>query len=504
MFQLSRAVNNGRIKEVMEDMGMLKSISLENYKCFKEKTDIEIAPLTVLCGVNSSGKSSILKSLLMLKQSYENGSLFNSLSLNGNYTNNGLFKDVVYNHKGKDFVICNKFEFRKDNYLSTGERQALEELDRIYFRDNYNEEILKIAVLSVKFVISGQNRRNLSYGDNIIENILITISIDGSNDSSIEFRHIEGKLYNVFTTNFPGTKTDLILKNTFCYFENFRIVDMFFESVEPNQYVDNLISNIYSVFRIISLQYRDIKYISPLRHNPERRYIVEQDTDGVGIHGEYTPQIIDKQKEINARINDIPTDNGFFPKYIPIKQKNADAINKWLNYIGVKNYNIYSNEDLIRLTIGTENILDVGFGISQLLPILVNCVVSPFKTTTLLEQPEVHLHPKMQMNVADLLIATSLAHKNVIVETHSDHIINRIVKRIIQDKSGKLKDNIEILYLSHDVNNNVIFYPITIDDSKGIVNWPDGFFDQFQNEQEEILRAGIEKRKFLYEHNIHG
>lgn len=102
-------VINGKIREVTEDMGMLKSISLENYKCFKDKTTIDIAPLTVLCGVNSSGKSSILKSLLMLKQSYENGSTLNSLSLNGKYTNNGLFKDTVYSHKEKSFTISNKF-----------------------------------------------------------------------------------------------------------------------------------------------------------------------------------------------------------------------------------------------------------------------------------------------------------------------------------------------------------------------------------------------------------
>lgn len=51
---------------------------------------------------------------------------------------------------------------------------------------------------------------------------------------------------------------------------------MYYETVEPNQFVDNLISNIYGILRVVSLQYKDIKYISPLRHNPERRYIVEQ------------------------------------------------------------------------------------------------------------------------------------------------------------------------------------------------------------------------------------
>lgn len=482
-------------------MGMLKSISLENYKCFKDKTDIDIAPLTILCGANSSGKSSILKSLLMLKQSYENSSSFNSISLNGEYTNNGSFKDVVYGHRGRSFTISNTFVFSKSNYMSKGERQALEELERIYFRDSIHQDNVKNASISVFHKISNQNRRNLSYGDNIIENIFINISINDKITSSLEFRFLKEQLYDIYTTNFPGTKFDLVLKDTFCYFENFRIVDMFYKSVEPFQYVDNLISNIYGVFRILSLQYRDIKYISPLRHEPERRYIVEHDIDTVGNHGEYTPQIIEKRKEINAKINILPTEDGFLPKYIPMKLKNSDAINEWLRYIGIRDYSIISNEDVMRLSIGLDNISDVGFGISQLLPILVNNITSPFKTTTFLEQPEVHLHPKMQMNVADLLIATSLAYKNIIVETHSDHIINRIVKRIIQDKTGELKKYIKIYYLSIDETNKTVINQIEIDDKTGIVNWVDGFFDQFQNEQGAIIRAGIEKRNFLREKN---
>ena len=104
-------VINGKIREVMEDMGMLKSISLENYKCFEklkidDKEELEIAPLTVLCGVNSSGKSSIINSLLMLKQSYENNSTSNNLKINGQYIKAGTFEDISRN-KTKDPIIFN-------------------------------------------------------------------------------------------------------------------------------------------------------------------------------------------------------------------------------------------------------------------------------------------------------------------------------------------------------------------------------------------------------------
>ncbi len=96
-------------------MGMLKSISLENYKCFDKlkvdnKEELEIAPLTVLCGVNSSGKSSIIKSLLMMKQSYEDNTASNYMVFNGKYVDNGSFSEIL-NDKSKEnkFTISDSF-----------------------------------------------------------------------------------------------------------------------------------------------------------------------------------------------------------------------------------------------------------------------------------------------------------------------------------------------------------------------------------------------------------
>lgn len=99
-------------------MSMLQSITLENYKCFKDKTEIDIAPLTILCGGNSNGKSSIFKSLLLLKQSYENSSSTNELTLNGTYTMNGTMKDLLFNHKGNEFTLdnCFRLHFYSANY----------------------------------------------------------------------------------------------------------------------------------------------------------------------------------------------------------------------------------------------------------------------------------------------------------------------------------------------------------------------------------------------------
>lgn len=96
--------------------------------------------------------------------------------------------------------------------------------------------------------------------------------------------------------------------------------------------------------------------------------------------------------------------------------------------------------------------------------------------------------------MADYFIGLALSGKNIIAETHSDHVINRLVRRIIQDKEYNLVDKIGIYFISQTENGSEI-QEIKIDDKRGIVNWPKDFFDQTATEQELIIRAGIEKRK---------
>ena len=473
---------------------MLKSISLENYKCFKNSGEIEIAPLTVLCGVNSSGKSSILKSLLMLKQSYENGLDINSLSLNGIYTNNGRFSAVVHGRNQNKFSIDTNFEFRKSNYISAQEKQALNELEKIFCVKYSNISNIKYATINIHYDIKNQNRKNLSYGDNVINNITISIQINKMITTSLCFDFAGDQNYNITLINFPSDdnlQKKIELPSVYCYFDNFKIINMHYTEVIPSQNVDKVVSNIYSIFRIVSLQFKDIRYISPLRDTPRRRYVIEKDVNTVGIYGENTIQIVEKMQEKKGRINSLPSETGFKKGYMPINQKISDAINIWLDYIGIDRYSSVPYDDLIKLSIGKDNILDVGFGISQLFPILVNNITSPYKTTTLLEQPEVHLHPKMQMNVADMLIATSKAHKNVIVETHSDHIINRIVKRIMQDETGDLRDNVKIYFFSKE-GEETKWEEIKVNMVTGIEHAPKGFFEQFGNETMEIVDIGLQ------------
>lgn len=467
-------------------MGMLKSITLENYKCFRDETKIDIAPLTVLCGVNSSGKSSILKSLLMLKQSYENNSNLNSISLNGKYTNNGFFSNIA-NIKDKPIKLKNTFEFDKTPFMTSQEKIFLKDLNDIY---GLKGEITKTSI-EIILELDNQNRKNPSYGDNNINKISIIISNNIYRKKiSIVFNLIEDLRYNIIISGLPCLKHEIVeLRNTTCHFDGLKIVSLYFDCVVPEQNTDQILSNLFTISRIVSLQYKDINYISPLRSAPERRYIIEHDIENVGIYGEFVPQILEKYKTKNARINKLPENDLFTERYTPIKQKVYDATNMWLNYFGIDEYTINCERELLRLSIGAHNILDVGFGISQALPIIVSGITLPHHSTLLLEQPEVHLHPRMQMSMADLLIATSMAHKNVIFETHSDHIINRISRRMMENKY--IRENVSIKFIDKDVEEKIIIEDIPVDPIRGIVTANENFFREFVCETEKILYAGF-------------
>ena len=108
--------------------------------------------------------------------------------------------------------------------------------------------------------------------------------------------------------------------------------------------------------------------------------------------------------------------------------------------------------------------------------------------TLILEQPEIHLHPKMQMDIADFLIMIAQQGKHLIVETHSDHIINRIVRRALEDK--QLKEMIGIYYVEKNIDGNSKLTEVQIHENLGIDEAPQGFFDQYASETEQILQAG--------------
>ncbi len=102
----------------------------------------------------------------------------------------------------------------------------------------------------------------------------------------------------------------------------------------------------------------------------------------------------------------------------------------------------------------------------------------------LFEQPETGLHPKLQLHIADLLLTQAKAGRTVIVETHSDHIINRLLRRILEEL--EIYDMVDFYFLEDGSLNR-----IKVNSVRGFINAPDDFFSQFGTESSAIFNASI-------------
>jgi predicted ATPase len=147
------------------------------------------------------------------------------------------------------------------------------------------------------------------------------------------------------------------------------------------------------------------------------------------------------------------------------------------------------------------NIQDVGFGVSQVLPIIVAGLMAGNESLLILEQPEIHLHPRLQAGIADFLIDLAQLGRRVLIETHSDHLINRLRRRAAEDSSGKISDYLQIAFVQRDyVTLESSVEALRVDDSGTVMNWPPSFLGDTADELAAILKAGIEKRKRAREH----
>lgn len=482
---------------------MLKSIGLKNYKCFKELEKIEISPLTILCGVNSSGKSSIINSLLLQKQSYEDNSISNNMKLNGEYVKCGRFNDISFKRNGDTITISVFYELEKVKQFKRNSKKqskyditAFKNLAKIY--SVYNIERFQ---LSSSISLEQYNGKK-SVDDNILSEQEISINVICSNgntiNSSIKLKKLKNQInqYTVTLKNIPDGDTGKIIEyvelyDASCYFENFNLINAFSSSISPKgTHVSGLLANVYLIFKMNAMQFKNIHYLTPLRVYPQRNYILDYETEDVGLSGEFTPYIMHKYKGASI--------DGFLPPKNDIINKSRNKYNfttcvqDWMNYLNFGDYSLTNTLETIQLNIQDYNVSNVGFGVSQVLPIIVSGLIKQENELLLLEQPEIHLHPTAQMCMADFLISMAVNNKGVIVETHSDHIINRIVRRMMEDE--KIRKNVKIYFVEQDDNGISTIEDVVVDSVRGVLTDNQNFFTQFASETEKIVRAGFNNK----------
>ena len=261
---------------------------------------------------------------------------------------------------------------------------------------------------------------------------------------------------------------------------------------EATRYLDNFFAS-------------SLKYLGPLRDAPKPLYPLAAAADpyDVGLRGEHTASILELHK--NKMIRYIPAEN-FKDPVIDRKMVTRTlevAVIDWLQYLGVASSVESRDQGKLghELKVGLPNsdsahdLTHVGVGVSQILPILVMCLLADTDSTMVFEQPELHLHPKVQTLLGDFFLSMALCNKQCIVETHSEYFVDRLRFRIAAASPENELNSQAKIYFVEKPSQGSLFQEVVINEYGAISDWPEGFFDQSQQQAEEILGAAAMKRK---------
>lgn len=258
------------------------------------------------------------------------------------------------------------------------------------------------------------------------------------------------------------------------------------------QEIDDLVSLYFS---------KSIKYLGPLRNEPQAVYasFSNNESYNIGLKGEYTASILHLNKDKSITYLSPRLISG----KISFENKTTSltsACQDWLSYLGVAQefntkdkgklgYELYvkttNNEDWQDLT-------HVGVGVSQVLPIVLMFLLSHKDEILIFEQPELHLHPKVQSLLCDLFIAMSMSGLQCIIETHSEYIINRLRLRVAQETNQNIVQNSSVFFINK-IDGTTNFDNVEINKYGAIKDWPIDFFDQSDKEVEKILLEASRK-----------
>lgn len=451
---------------------MLDWLYVENFKSWK-KLDIKLGQVTGLFGTNSSGKSSLLQFLLLLKQTKNatDRGLVLDFGGPGQLVNLGGYRDVIHGHKA-EAALKWKMEWtlpQKTSIFDPTKKRT--------------EALASGSKLTVK---TKAHLRGTTLISDFLEyqfggfHFSISPKKEGGSEFQLKEECPEGSGFR-FVRNkqrawaLPGPiKTHLFPDQAITYYQNAEFLGLFGAEYE---------SMMDSIF-----------YLGPLREYPKREYPWSGTSPlDVGLRGERTIEAM-----LSATANNETRNHGGRTRYKPFQEMIAFWLKELKLIHGFRIDEIGSGANLYRAVVKRDDkspevlLTDVGFGVSQVLPALVLLYYVPEGSTVIMEQPEIHLHPSVQSGLADVILTVAkVRNLQVIVESHSEHMLRRFQRRVAEKTFES--DNIK-LYFCDSVAGESKLVDLNLDMFGEILNWPPEFFGDEMTEIAETRKA-ILKRK---------
>ena len=453
------------------DLGITR-IAVKGFKSLLDQCEIDIRPLTILAGANSSGKSSIMQPLLMLKQTLDSGYDPGPLLIDGpnvQFTKVAQFLSTFPTEEGVDgFQVS----------IETSVFDVLQSVTTIFRNGHDGIEISEMTAERKKIDSSSTNHFTLSPNMSIKEIELLndqpTIPMYSTKDLPEEIRELEDVNSQLKKNLFNFIPEDSDITRSRCFLE--LITKKGFEIMEIT---DRIRSEI-----------RGIIHLPGLRGNPERTYKMSGTGPRFpGTFENYVASIIHKWQQKNDRqINVVAAALSLLKLAGQVNaEKFGDArIELQVSRLTEKGVD---ETDLV-------SIADVGFGVSQVLPIIVALRVARKGQLVFLEQPELHLHPSAQFVLARILSSAAKRGVRVVVETHSSLLLLGIQTLVAEGKISP--DLIKLHWFSRNEKGITEVNSVDLDESGRYGAWPIDFDDVDLYAQSRYLDA-IDKKRFEQE-----
>lgn len=519
---------------------MLSELRLASFKSFATPQFAPLAPITLIYGPNSGGKSSIIQSLLLIKQSLVTSrSSLNTLDFNGYLTDLGDFNNAVFRHEKRSIELGFSYNTNFMRGEATYTLPPADDSRAIDFRFAPMTELIRTPNRQRKRRYIGLENCSYRLGtptkSDSVKGFQFGFENADSHARQLGLRYRRDREHHFFRAS-KNTDLDEVANYLLRFFGHelsrveselprqtlsreishharrralkqilsdslFTTSDFLPSSLyrlrplsenEPREFSDEEVQQTYLAERYglridflsrfvdeIRFMISQVSYIGPFRRPPDRIEILrDRDTDSVGRAGEFFHYMLFGKDPTSSQLNSW------------LKKLNVPYILELVR-AGVEDGSaLVGNVVQIRYRDNRLNTnvsaTDIGYGVGQIIPIIVEGILSQNKMI-LVEQPELHLHPKLQADFADLLICTSFSESNPegnqwIVETHSELVLLRILRRI---RNGELDAHqVKVLYVDPPSASNAampgsqIFDIELSADGRFLVPWPQGFFDE--------------------------
>ena len=465
-------------------------LRLENYKSIINNK-FDFSKINILIGENSAGKSSLFKFFLLLKQSmlgFKNRSSFN-LALKGEIFDFGSFKDIVSFNEIDNKII---FEFEFSNYHEF----------YVEFLNSYLENVIsnhpQFTQDFVNLTRNNDVRLRFEIDHNIKNHSGTKISIYSKDLGEVELKSYvkDNKVFknDVCDILFNSPKNEIIEYPSVefdreAFFKYCKVESLQEIIKEKNDFESDgdVLKAFFPIsYLLISQNFlesilEDIEYINPIHSNPKRFFMLEE------IGNKSTT--IDLDSIVNFL-----NDEDIYPA--TTRDALISRMNEAIKFLGIADEIKFESAEKIpvvelkaKIRDFWSNISDVGYGVSLQLPILFRTIIAGLISKDKLifiEQPEVHLHPKLQAKFIETIL--KFGGDNIFyIETHSEHIVRKLQSMVKNDEYKLSAKDVSIYYFEREKKGSKITNHKILESGKLSKNFPTGFFDTSYLLAKELL-----------------